>query len=71
MDITFYKIRFIILLIYYYNLKNREFRSYWYKTGTPTFLIKLIKQQKYDVTKLDNIILRENILEKFDLDYRM
>jgi uncharacterized protein YcgL (UPF0745 family) len=49
-------------------LKNREFRSYWYKTGTPTFLIKLIKQQKYDVTKLDNIILRENILEKFDLE---
>ncbi len=49
-------------------LKNREFRSYWYKTGTPTFLIKLIKQQKYDVTKLDNIILRENILEKFDIE---
>jgi len=49
-------------------LKNREFRSYWYKTGTPTFLIKLIKQQKYDATKLDNIILRENILEKFDLE---
>jgi hypothetical protein len=49
-------------------LKNREFRSYWYKTGTPTFLIKLIKQQKYDVTKLDSIILRESILEKFDLE---
>jgi hypothetical protein len=49
-------------------LKNREFRSYWYKTGTPTFLIKLIKKQKYDITKLDNIILRENILEKFDLE---
>jgi hypothetical protein len=49
-------------------LKNREFRSYWYKTGTPTFLIKLIKQQKYDITKLDNIILRENILEKFDIE---
>jgi hypothetical protein len=49
-------------------LKNRKFRSYWYKTGTPTFLIKLIKQQKYDVTKLDNIILRENILEKFDIE---
>jgi hypothetical protein len=49
-------------------LKNREFRSYWYKTGTPTFLIKLIKKQKYDITKLDNIILRENILEKFDIE---
>jgi hypothetical protein len=49
-------------------LKNREFRSYWYKTGTPTFLIKLIKKQKYDITKLDNIILRENILEKFDVE---
>jgi hypothetical protein len=49
-------------------LKNREVRSYWYKTGTPTFLIKLIKKQRYDITKLDNIILRENILEKFDIE---
>ncbi len=49
-------------------LKSREFKSYWYKTGTPTFLIKLIKKQKYDITKLDNIILRENILEKFDVE---
>jgi hypothetical protein len=49
-------------------LRNREFDSYWYKTGTPSFLIKLIKNKKYDVTKLENKIVKKNILEKFDID---
>jgi hypothetical protein len=49
-------------------LRNREFDSYWYKTGTPSFLIKLIKSKKYDVTQLENKIVKKNILEKFDID---
>jgi hypothetical protein len=49
-------------------LRNREFDSYWYKTGTPSFLIKLIKNKKYDVTQLENKIVKKNILEKFDID---
>ena len=31
-------------------LRNREFNNYWYKTGTPSFLIKLIKEKEYDIT---------------------
>jgi hypothetical protein len=49
-------------------LRNKEFDSYWYKTGTPSFLIKLIKNKKYDVTQLENKIVKKNILEKFDID---
>jgi hypothetical protein len=49
-------------------LRNREFDSYWYKTGTPSFLINLIKNKKYDVTQLENKIVKKNILEKFDID---
>jgi hypothetical protein len=49
-------------------LRNREFDSYWYKTGTPSFLIKLIKDKKYDVTQLENKIVKKNILEKFDIE---
>jgi len=49
-------------------LRNREFDSYWYKTGTPSFLIKLIKNKKYDVTQLENKIVKKNVLEKFDID---
>jgi hypothetical protein len=49
-------------------LRNREFDSYWYKTGTPSFLIKLIKEKEYDITELDNKIVKKNVLEKFDLE---
>jgi hypothetical protein len=49
-------------------LDRKKFKNYWYKTGTPSFLIKLIKQKRYDITKLDNLVIREDILEKFDLE---
>jgi hypothetical protein len=49
-------------------LRNKEFDSYWYKTGTPSFLIKLIKEKKYDVSQLENKTVKKNILEKFDID---
>jgi hypothetical protein len=49
-------------------LRNREFDSYWYKTGTPSFLIKLIKEREYDVSELENKIVKKNVLEKFDIE---
>ncbi len=32
--------------------KNKEFRMYWFETGTPTFLVRYLKQGRYN---LDNI----------------
>jgi hypothetical protein len=49
-------------------LRNREFDSYWYKTGIPSFLIKLIKEKEYDISELENKIVKKNILEKFDIE---
>ncbi len=49
-------------------LKRKVFKNYWYKTGTPSFLIKLIKRRRYDITKLENMVVREDILEKFDIE---
>ncbi len=49
-------------------LDSKKFKNYWYKTGTPTFLIKLIKSRRYDITKLENMVVREDILEKFDIE---
>jgi hypothetical protein len=49
-------------------LRNKEFDSYWYKTGTPSFLIKLIKEKEYDISELDNKIVKRNVLEKFDIE---
>ncbi|GHT68977.1 ATPase AAA [Bacteroidia bacterium] len=32
----------------------RKFRDYWYETGTPTFLVKMLKNMDFDVKKLEN-----------------
>ena len=31
---------------------DRDFRNYWYQSGTPTFLIKLLSQHKINPTSL-------------------
>ena len=31
--------------------RNGEFNNYWFSTGTPSFLLKLIKQQRFDLEK--------------------
>jgi hypothetical protein len=49
-------------------LDSKRFDNYWYKTGTPSFLIKLIKEREYDVSELENKIVRRNVLEKFDIE---
>jgi hypothetical protein len=49
-------------------LDSKRFDNYWYKTGTPSFLIKLIKEREYDVSELENKIVRKNVLEKFDIE---
>lgn len=33
-------------------LKAKMFSSYWFQTGTPTFLVELLKESKYDLRVL-------------------
>ncbi len=49
-------------------LRKKEIRSYWYETGTPNFLIKLIKEKQYDITELEGIKADEGLLNKFDIE---
>ena len=34
-------------------LSTREFDFYWYETGTPTFLVNMLKEQPMDLTRLE------------------
>lgn len=34
---------------------NKRIANYWFETGTPTFLIRLMRQFKFDFTKMDDI----------------
>ena len=33
-------------------LKRKEFGSYWFETGTPTFLVELLRRSRYDLSRL-------------------
>ena len=33
-------------------LKQKEFRSYWFETGTPTYLVQLLQERGYDLEKM-------------------
>ena len=34
---------------------NENISNYWFETGTPTFLIRMMRQFKFDITKMDDI----------------
>lgn len=48
-------------------LRNREFRSYWFETGTPTFLINLLKTRRYLIPSLETLEAGEELLSSFDV----
>lgn len=49
-------------------LKEMEFRSYWFETGTPTFLVNLLKQERYALAALEGRQVDQAIFTTFDLD---
>ncbi len=44
-----------------------RFKNYWFETGNPSFLIKLIKQKNYYLPDLENLEVGEKILNSFDI----
>ena len=36
-----------------------SFEVYWFETGTPTFLIKLIRQKGYDLEQMEELYVRQ------------
>ncbi len=46
---------------------NLRFEDYWFQTGTPTFLMKLIKQKQYTIFDLEKRKLNLNFFNKYDL----
>ena len=46
---------------------HRQFRPYWYETGTPTFLIKLLGERQQYTPDLAGIVAPESLLSTFDV----
>ncbi|MEN9373156.1 MAG: hypothetical protein RIR79_708 [Pseudomonadota bacterium] len=47
---------------------KRDFRAYWFETGTPTFLIKLLQERGTFTPDLDNMVASDRLLSTFDVD---
>ncbi len=55
---------FSLLLLF----KKHQFQNYWFESGTPTFLIKLLKKQQYDLQQLENLQLSELAFSTYDIE---
>ena len=45
---------------------NKRFGSYWFETGTPTYLVELLKNDKSNIEELDGIEIDRMMLESID-----
>ncbi len=46
---------------------KKTFDDYWFRTGTPTFLTKLIKQKDYTIFDLENKVIYRGDLDKYEI----
>ena len=47
---------------------KREFRPWWFETGTPTFLIEWLKGRQFFTPRLEKLFANEDLLSAFDVD---
>lgn len=47
---------------------KKQYANYWFKTGTPSFLINLIKQKRYFVPRMKSIEVEEECIDSFDIE---
>jgi len=49
-------------------LDDNQLKNYWFETGTPTFLVNILKESDYPVAKIENLQLDEMIFSVYDID---
>ncbi|MEZ4869080.1 MAG: AAA family ATPase [Caldilineaceae bacterium] len=47
---------------------DKRFSNYWFATGTPTFLIKLLQERDYDIPSLERVEADDLLLQTYELD---
>ena len=48
--------------------KSRRYGSYWFETGTPTYLVELLKKSNYDLEEVSHVETDANILDSIFTD---
>ena len=47
---------------------HQQFSNYWFETGTPTFLIKLIRDRNYELQQFEELVLHEIDFKTYELE---
>ncbi len=55
-------------ILLYLDSPSRDFKSYWFETGTPTFLINILQTRNYYIPGIDNMKVSEKMLGSFDIE---
>lgn len=48
--------------------ENKRFRNFWFETGTPSFLVKLMQKNRYFLPDLEELEVGEEILSSFEIE---
>ncbi len=48
--------------------RDKIYSHYWFETGSPSFLIELLREQNYYLPNLENLEISETDLSSFDVD---
>jgi hypothetical protein len=51
-----------------YCLKDRKFKNYWYESGTPTFLVNLLRSQYQGLEEIKDVEIGADNLGSFDIE---
>jgi hypothetical protein len=50
-------------------IQNRcKYKNYWFESGTPTFLVKLLQKKNYSIPNLENVKVGEELANSFDIE---
>ncbi len=55
---------FSLLLLF----KQRSFDNFWFETGTPTFLVKLIKDETFDVSMFEDLWVGQEAFSSYEIE---
>ncbi|GIX41702.1 MAG: hypothetical protein KatS3mg129_1435 [Leptospiraceae bacterium] len=50
-------------------LREKMLHPYWFETGTPTFLIKLLIEKKFYIPQLEDLCASDHLIGSFDVDF--
>lgn len=50
-------------------LDSKEFSNYWFETGTPSFLVKMLHSRRYSIPSLESIQASEKLISSFDIEH--